>query len=140
MPSSKPSNPPLPLSLPPTSASPFLPSAPPPPPGPLGLLPPQNIFLFLVQSFPVRLGVGMGPMRPEDTGPFRGPAEWACFLHVRKHVFYQRNGQRPLSGTWVERRMLFSQRDPVSANIPKQAQPAMFLCWDGEEMGSYQLR
>lgn len=53
-------------SLPPTSASPFLPS--PPPPGPLGLLPPQNIFLSLAKSFPVRLGVGVGAGQARTQG------------------------------------------------------------------------
>lgn len=99
------------------------------------LLPPENIFFCFWLSFPSVTGGGGGLVRPEDILPLRS-YRMGVFSHVRKHIFYPRWAKASLCN--VGGGMLFHQRDPQCTNIPKQAQPAEFLCWDREEMESYQ--
>jgi hypothetical protein len=107
--------------------------APPVPSSPLLYL---RIFYCSWLSFSCRMGV-TGWLDGKDALHSPGPTEWALFPS-EKTCFYQRNGQRPFSGTRVERCHSGEGKRPlVSVNKHPKAGPTCCSFVGAEGMEPY---
>lgn len=132
---------PLSLPLPPPQPLPSPPAQPFPPPPLLWVPqapPTSERFLFLAKSFAREIEGGAGGTRGHTAIHQRSYRVGILFPSEKPLMFSTREMGRGLSLEPGWRDVTLQETPTVSANVPKQAQPAVFLCWDGKGMESYQ--